>query len=156
MRHTFGLFCHLLNITTLKRPESLLDVLSVTVLLVCPDRPPDVSVSSAHGLLFVVGAMCSQVYCLSPPILLPNHCLSCVTLVCLSVYPPGVCSPVLIRCLTSCVFNVCLFCHSLPAFPLRVFFVYLCFILLLKPILLHMSPRLISLLSHPDIEDLKF
>ncbi len=52
---------------------------SVTVLLVCPDRPPDVSVCWAHGLLFVPGAMCSPVYCLSPPILLPNHCFSCST-----------------------------------------------------------------------------
>ncbi len=38
---------------------------NVTVLLVCPDRPPDVYVC------WLVGAMCSPVYCLSPPILLP-------------------------------------------------------------------------------------
>ncbi len=101
----------------------------VMVLLVCPDRPPDVPVCWAHGLLFVVGAMCSPVYCLSPPILLPNHCFSCstcvslVTLVCLPISPPGVCSPVLIRCFTSCVFHVCLFCGSLPAcLPACLFF----------------------------------
>ncbi len=41
--------------------------------------------------LFVVGAVCSPVYSLSPPILLPNHCFSCptcvslVTLVCLPI-----------------------------------------------------------------------
>ncbi len=82
----------------------------VTVLLVCPGWPPDVSVCLAHGLLFVVGAMCSHVYCLPPPFLLVNHCfsgstcVSLVTLVCLPIYPPGVCSPVLIRCLSSCVY----------------------------------------------------
>ncbi len=75
----------------------------VTVLLVCPGWPPDVSVCSSHGLLFVVGAMCSHVYCLSPPILLPHHyfsgstCVPLFTLVCLPIYPPGVCSPGLIR-----------------------------------------------------------
>ncbi len=66
---------------------------SGTVLLVCPGWPPDVSVCWAHwahGLLFV-GAMCSHVYCLSPPILLLNHCfsgsscVSLVTLVCLPI-----------------------------------------------------------------------
>ncbi len=62
----------------------------VTVLLVCPGWPPDVSVCWAHGLLFV-GAMCSHVDCLSPPILLLNHCfsgsscVSLVTLVCLPI-----------------------------------------------------------------------
>ncbi len=54
----------------------------------------------------------------------------------------------LICCFTSCVFNVCLFCGSVPAwlfFPFGVVFVYLCFILLLKRlILLHLSPHLIS------------
>ncbi len=64
--------------------------LFVTVLLVCPGWPPDVSVCRAHGLLFV-GAMCSHVDCLSPPILLLNHCfsgsscVSLVTLVCLPI-----------------------------------------------------------------------
>ncbi len=59
----------------------------VTVLLVCPGWPPDVSVCRAHGLLFV-GAMCSHVDCLSPPILLLNHCFSgssCVSLVSLPI-----------------------------------------------------------------------
>ncbi len=41
----------------------------------CPGWPPDVSVCRARGLLFV-GAMCSHVDCLSPPILLLNHCFS--------------------------------------------------------------------------------
>ncbi len=68
----------------------LLKSISVTVLLVCPGWPPDVSVCWAHGLLFV-GAMCSHVDCLSPPILLRNHCFSgsscvcLVTLVCLPI-----------------------------------------------------------------------
>ncbi len=39
----------------------------------------------AHELLFVVGAMCSTVYCLSPPILLPHHCFSSST--CVSLVP---------------------------------------------------------------------
>ncbi len=50
----------------------------------------------------------------------------------------------------------CLFCGSLPFclfFPFGVVFVYLCFILLLKPNLPHLSPRLISLLTHPDRTD---
>ncbi len=76
----------------------------------------------AHGLLFVVGAMCSTVYCLSPPILLPSSlfqflhlCLPRSLFVWLPIYPPGVCSPVLIHCFTSCVCYVCLYCSSLPA-----------------------------------------
>ncbi len=38
----------------------------------CLRWPPEVTVSVcwAHGLLFVVGAMCSPVYCLSPPIVM--------------------------------------------------------------------------------------
>ncbi len=73
--------------------------------------------------------MCSHVYCLSPPILLPNHCFSCstcvflITPVCLPIYPPGVCSPVLIRCLTSCVYVECTqlsgFCSSLFYFIIK-------------------------------------
>ncbi len=65
--------------------------LRVTVLLVCPNRPPDVYVCWAHGFLFIVGAMCSHIYCLPPLILLPNHCFSCstcvslITLVCLPI-----------------------------------------------------------------------
>ncbi len=68
----------------------LVCLISVTVLLVCPGWPPDVSVCRAHGLLFV-GAVCSHVDCLSPPILLLNHCfsgsscVSLVTLVCLPI-----------------------------------------------------------------------
>ncbi len=65
----------------------------------------------------VVGAMCSSVYCLSPPILLPHYCFSgstCVPLFCLPIYLPGVCSPVLIRCLSSCVYYVDCY-SSLPA-----------------------------------------
>ncbi len=47
----------------------------------CPDRPPDVPVCWAHGLLCVVGAMGTPVYCLSSPILLPGYCFSCSTCV---------------------------------------------------------------------------
>ncbi len=104
---------------------------TVTVLLVCPDVP----VCWAHGLLFIVGAMCSHVYCLPPPIFLPNHCFSCftrVSLVCLSICPPGVCSPVLIHCLTLCMFVKCTQLFACLFFPFWVIFVYLCFILLLK------------------------
>ncbi len=124
-------------------------LLVVTVLLMCPDRPPEVYVCWAHGLLFVIGAMCSHVYCLSPPILLPNHffscstCVSLVTFVCLPIYPPGVCSPVLIRCLTSCVYVECTQLSACLFFPFRVVFVHLHFISLLKRhIFLHLSPRL--------------
>ncbi len=68
------------------------------VLLVCPGWPPDVSVCWAHGLLFVVGAMCSPVYCLPPPILLP---LFQLLHLCLPRYPHL--SPYLASwCLQSC------------------------------------------------------
>ncbi len=59
--------------------------------------------------------------CLSPPILLLNHCfsgsscVSLVTLVCLPIQSPCVCSPVLIRCLTSCE---CLMFDCAPVFCL--------------------------------------
>ncbi len=78
----------LLQVNFLPLPDTDSD--SVTVLLVCSGWPPDVSVCRAHGLLFV-GAMCSHVDCLSPPILLLNHCfsgsscVSLVTLVCLPI-----------------------------------------------------------------------
>ncbi len=65
----------------------------------------------AHGLLFVVGAMCSPVYCLTPHFLLSHYCFS-VFLVCLPMYSPGVCSPMRFRCLTSCECYVCLCCRS--------------------------------------------
>ncbi len=104
--------------------------------------------------LFVfVGAMCSSVYCLSPPILLPHHrfsgstCVPLITLVCLPIYPPGVCSPVLIRCLSSCVCYVDCY-SSLPACPFFTFgviFVHFCFILWLKrnhSLALESSPHL--------------
>ncbi len=89
--------------------------------------------------------MCSHVYCLSPPILLTNHCFSastCVSIVSLSIYPPGVCSPVLICCLSSCVYVECTQLSACLFFPFGVFFV-LCFISLLKKTLfLNLSPRL--------------
>ncbi len=83
----------------------------VTVLLVSPGWPPDVSVCWAHGLLFVVGAMCSHVDCLPPPVLLTNHCFSgstCVSLVTL------VCLPILASwCLQSCADPLSLVCVML-------------------------------------------
>ncbi len=51
----------------------------------------------AHGLLFVVGAMCSTVYCLSPPILLPHHCFSSST--CVSLVPSSLTPYLSSRCL---------------------------------------------------------
>ncbi len=62
----------------------------VTVLLVCPGWPP-VSLCVEHMACCLFGAMCSHVDCLSPPILLLNHCfsgsscVSLVTLVCLPI-----------------------------------------------------------------------
>ncbi len=109
----------------------------VTVLLVCPGWPPDVSVCRAHGLLFD-GAMCSHVDCLSPPVLLLNHCfsgsscVSLVTLVCLPIVL--LVSAVLCWSVVFRVSNVWLCSSLLPAclfFPFGVIFV-LCFILLLK------------------------
>ncbi len=106
----------------------------------CPGWPPDVSVCWAHGLVFVVGARCSHVYCLPSPILLPHHYFSCstcvplVTFVCLPICPAGVCSPVLIRCLLSSVCDVWLCNSPLPAcllFPFGEVFVHFLFILLL-------------------------
>ncbi len=138
--------------------------LGVTVLLVCLGWPPDVFVCWAHGLLFVVCAMCSSVYCLSPPILLPHHCSSgstsvpLVTLVCLPIYPPGVWNNVLIRCLSWCMCYVD--CYSslpacLPVFPLLGIFVHFCFILWLKkkPFSCTCVLAFISLLTHPDRMD---
>ncbi len=91
--------------------------------------------------------MCSPVYCLTPPSLLSRYCFSrftCVLLVCLPIYSPGVSSPVLICCFTSCVWYVCTYCSYLVAclfFPLGVVFVSFCFFLLLKT---HHSPALES------------
>ncbi len=72
----------------------------------------------AHGLLFVVGAMCPPIYCLTPPSLLSHYCFSYFTwvlLVCLPLYSPGVCNPVLRRylCFMSDGDVVCVVC--LPA-----------------------------------------
>ncbi len=61
-------------------------------------------------MLFVVGAMCSPLYCLTQPFLLSHYCFSyatCVFLVTLliglPIYYPGVCSPVLaLTSLLSC------------------------------------------------------
>ncbi len=61
-------------------------LINVLYRLFVAERSPDVPVCWAHGLLFVVGAMCSPVYFLSPPILLLNHCFSCSTC-CLPRYP---------------------------------------------------------------------
>ncbi len=157
-------------------PTSILyiNILNVSQLpVVCLRWPPEVTVSVcwAHGLLFVVGVMCSPVYCLSPPFLLHPHCFSystCVSLVtllvCLPIYPPGVCSPVLIRCFTLCVCYVCLYCSSLPArltarlpvclFPPGVVSVHFSFIWLLKrPILPALWVLTSSLLMHHDRTD---
>ncbi len=68
----------------------------------------------ACRLLFVPGALLSIVCPLPSCYLINIFCcstgVSLVTLlVCLPIYPPGVCSPVLIRCFTLCVcVSVCL------------------------------------------------
>ncbi len=103
----------------------------------CAQAGHQMSLCWAHGLLFV-GAMCSHVDCLSPPILLLNHCFSGSRL-CppslpsfVSLYSsPCVCSPVLIRVFRVSnvvwVFHVWLCPSLLPAclfFPLRGVFVF--------------------------------
>ncbi len=85
----------------------------------CPDRPPDVYVCWAHGLLFIVDAMCSPVYCLSPPIVsvAPPVSPSLVSLFSLLV-SVVLCWSVVLRRLcvmwTAPQLSACL-----PAFPLR-------------------------------------
>ncbi len=88
----------------------------------------------AHGLLFVVGAMCSPVYCKTPPFLLSHYSFSYIVivilLVCLPIYSPGVCSPVLFGCLMSDVTScVCVISACLLVFLPRGCF---CFFLLFK------------------------
>ncbi len=91
----------------------------------------------AHGLLFVVGAMCSPVYCLTPHFLLSHYCFS-VFLVCLPMYFPGVCSPMRFRCLTSlCVMFAC-------AAVLLLGWVLFLLIIKRPTFHLHLSPCLIS------------
>ncbi len=74
----------------------------------CSQAGHQMSLCVEHMACCLFGAMCSHVDCLSPLILLLNHCfsgsscVSLVTLVCLPMLSPCVCSPVLIRCL-SCV-----------------------------------------------------
>ncbi len=66
--------------------------------LVCPRWPPEDTVFCVSTWVFV----CAPVYCLTPPILLPHYCfsgstcVSFVTLVCLPILCPSVCSPVLV------------------------------------------------------------
>ncbi len=78
----------------------------------------------AHGLLFVVCCWCHVLNCLLsvPSYLVTSSlfqflhlCLPRSLFVWLPIYPPGVCSPVLIHCFTSCVYYACLYCSSLPA-----------------------------------------
>ncbi len=73
--------------------------------LVCLRWSPEVTVFvlSTWLVVFVLCHVLSSLYCLPPPVLLTNHCFSCstcVSLVCLPIWHPGVCSPVLICCLT--------------------------------------------------------
>ncbi len=129
----------------------------VTVLLVCPGWPTDASVFWAHGLLFVDGAMCSHVYCLSPPILLPNHCFSWST--CVPLLPSFVslfsllvfvvlCWSVVFRrlCYVNCTTVLCL-----PVYPLRGdFCLSLFYFVIKKPDSPAFWVLAISLLMHPD------
>ncbi len=73
-------------------------------------------------VVFVLCHVLFPVYCLSPPILSPHYCFSCSTcvslitlLVCLPIYSPGVCRPVLIRCFMLCVMSSCTAVLCLPA-----------------------------------------
>ncbi len=111
----------------------------------CAQAGHQMSLCWAHGLLFV-GAMCSHVDCLSPPILLLNHCFSGSSCVCvcyprLSPYIVLLVSAVLCWSVVFRVSNVVWVFHVwlcpslLPAclfFPFGLVFVLLCFILLLK------------------------
>ncbi len=126
----------------------------------CPDQPPDVYVCWAHGLLFVVGAMCSPVYCLSPHILLPNHyfscatCVSLVTLVCLPSLLVSVVlgwSVVFLRVRLTVQTVLCL--PTYLFFPVGGFCCSLFYFIIKNPFLLHLSPCLISFLTHPDRTD---
>ncbi len=111
----------------------------VTVLLVCPGWPPDVFVClfehMACCLLLVPCALLSNVWprpscyfiivSVTPPV---SSSLS--LLVCLPIYSPGVCSPVLFGCLMSDVTScVCVISACLLVFLPRGCF---CFFLLLK------------------------
>ncbi len=97
----------------------------------------------------IVCCWCHVLSCLlsDPPSWLSRYCFSrftCVLLICLPIYSPGVSSPVLICCFTSCVWYVCTYCSYPVAclfFPLGVVFVSFCFFLLLKT---HHSPALES------------
>jgi len=110
---------------------------------------------------FVVCCQCHVLPCLlsTPPVLLTNYCfcgstcVSLVTLVCLPIY-------LLVSAVLHCsvVFPVCyvkLHNSSLSAcllvFPFRGGFCLSLFYFVIKTrILLHLSPRLISLLTFPD------
>ncbi len=129
-------------------------------------------------MVCLFGAICSPVYCLNPPILLPHYCFSystCVSLVtllvCLPIYSPGVCSPVLFHCYMSVVFVVfevdvpvllpavlccAVLCPGLawpaclPVFPLGVVFVVVLFYFIIKNTYSSctLNPRLITLQYH--------
>ncbi len=113
--------------------------------------PADVTVFVwAHGLLFVVGAMCSPVYCLTPHFLLSHYCFSYTTrvfLVRLPMCSPGVCSPMRFRCLMSCECYVCLCCRS----PSRGGFCF--FWLLNDPLFICTWVLASSLLTRHDCND---
>ncbi len=73
-------------------------------------------------VVFVLCHVLFPVYFLSPPILSPHYyfscsiCVSLITLfVCLPIYSPGVCRPVLIRCFMLCVMSSCTAVLCLPA-----------------------------------------
>ncbi len=122
----------------------------------CAQAGHQMSLCVEHMACCLFGAMCSHVDCLSPPILLLNHCfsgsscVSLVTLVCLlySLLMSAIlCWSVVFRVsYVTCEFCVWLRSSLLPAclfFPFGVFFVVLFFILLLKKPdkSLHLSPR---------------
>ncbi len=104
-----------------------------------------------HMACCLFGAMCSHVDCLSPPILLLNHCssgFSCVALVTLRLSPYIVSSPVLIRCLSCVLRRECFMLTVLQSyacllvFPLRGGFCSSLFYFIIKRNnSLHLSPR---------------
>ncbi len=99
----------------------------------CLGWPPEITVSMcwAHGLLFVVGVMCSPVYCLSPPILFTSSLFQSLHL-CLPRNPPRLSPYLSSRCFWSCadllfcvecVMSACTAALCLPAcLPVCLFF----------------------------------
>ncbi len=121
----------------------------------CARAAHQMSLCWAHGLWFVVGAMCSPVYCLPPTILLTNHCFSCLLPSFVSLFnllvSAVMCWSVVFRRVCMCYGD----CYSsLPAclfFPFGVVFVHLFYFTIKKTrSSASESSSHLSLLTHPD------